>query len=305
MLCLFVIKGEGQYGKVYTCINVDTGELMAMKEVRIQARIIQFSKRLLRSSGSSFTLFFFAFNQIRFQPNDHKTIKETADELKIFEGIKHPNLVRYFGVELHRVRGKRHCEFRHHVVRTEAVLYKLQCAHLQEEMYIFMEYCDEGTLEEVSRLGLQEHVIRLYSKQITTAINVLHEHGIVHRDIKGQCCLHFLSSSFTQPFQGGFCAPFPHLAICIKVTGADWGVGWVWPFSVTEERLSSREINRCIINGFSQLCHIIIVRIFRQFICHLITSCKQGLPSGQGTKESSDYEIHVLVSNPNPNTTQC
>lgn len=53
-------------------------------------------------------------------------------------------------------------------------------------MYIFMEYCDEGTLEEVSRLGLQEHVIRLYSKQITTAINVLHEHGIVHRDIKGQ-----------------------------------------------------------------------------------------------------------------------
>lgn len=52
-------------------------------------------------------------------------------------------------------------------------------------MYIFMEYCDEGTLEEVSRLGLQEHVIRLYCKQITTAINVLHEHGIVHRDIKG------------------------------------------------------------------------------------------------------------------------
>lgn len=42
--------------------------------------------------------------QIRFQPNDHKTIKETADELKIFEGIKHPNLVRYFGVELHRVK---------------------------------------------------------------------------------------------------------------------------------------------------------------------------------------------------------
>ncbi|XP_029450009.1 mitogen-activated protein kinase kinase kinase 4 isoform X2 [Rhinatrema bivittatum] len=125
--------GEGQYGKVYTCINVDTGELMAMKE-------------------------------IRFQPNDHKTIKEIADELKIFEGIKHPNLVRYFGVELHR-----------------------------EEMYIFMEYCDEGTLEEVARLGLQEHVIRLYSKQITIAINVLHEHGIVHRDIKGANI--FLTSS--------------------------------------------------------------------------------------------------------------
>lgn len=52
-----------------------------------------------------------------------------------------------------------------------------------------MEYCDEGTLEEVSRLGLQEHVIRLYSKQIAIAINVLHEHGIVHRDIKGNPAL--------------------------------------------------------------------------------------------------------------------
>lgn len=31
--CLFLFAGEGQYGKVYTCISVDTGELMAMKEV--------------------------------------------------------------------------------------------------------------------------------------------------------------------------------------------------------------------------------------------------------------------------------
>ena len=31
---MFVLfTGEGQYGKVYTCISVDTGELMAMKEV--------------------------------------------------------------------------------------------------------------------------------------------------------------------------------------------------------------------------------------------------------------------------------
>lgn len=28
-----LFTGEGQYGKVYTCISVDTGELMAMKEV--------------------------------------------------------------------------------------------------------------------------------------------------------------------------------------------------------------------------------------------------------------------------------
>lgn len=54
------------------------------------------------------TVITIVLSQIRFQPNDHKTIKETADELKIFEGIKHPNLVRYFGVELHRVSSS-HC----------------------------------------------------------------------------------------------------------------------------------------------------------------------------------------------------
>lgn len=64
-----------------------------------------------------------------------------------------------------------------------------------------MEYCDEGTLEEVSRLGLQEHVIRLYSKQITTAINVLHEHGIVHRDIKGQLWIYGNTYSACDMFQ--------------------------------------------------------------------------------------------------------
>ena len=30
--------------------------------------------------------------------------KEIIDEIKIFEGINHPNLVKYHGVEVHRVR---------------------------------------------------------------------------------------------------------------------------------------------------------------------------------------------------------
>lgn len=33
LMFVWPVTGEGQYGKVYTCINVDTGELMAMKEV--------------------------------------------------------------------------------------------------------------------------------------------------------------------------------------------------------------------------------------------------------------------------------
>ncbi|XP_067947901.1 mitogen-activated protein kinase kinase kinase 4-like isoform X2 [Watersipora subatra] len=117
--------GEGAFGKVYTAINVDTNCMMAMKE-------------------------------LRFQPNDVQTIKSIADELKTFEGIHHPNLVKYFGIEVHK-----------------------------EEIYIFMEYCNEGTLEEMSKIGLTESLIRRYTRELVIAIEYLHEHNIIHRDIKG------------------------------------------------------------------------------------------------------------------------
>ncbi|XP_077977573.1 mitogen-activated protein kinase kinase kinase 4-like [Glandiceps talaboti] len=118
--------GEGQCGTtVYSCINIDTGQTLAMKAMR-------------------------------FMRNDHSIIKDIADEIKNFEGIKHPNLVRYYGVEIHR-----------------------------DELLVFMEYCDEGTIAEAAKQGLPEHLIRRYTYEITVAINSLHEHGIVHRDIKG------------------------------------------------------------------------------------------------------------------------
>ena len=55
----------------------------------------------------------------------------------------------------------------------------------QGEMIIFMEYCQSGTIEEMARLGLQEAQIRRYTKGMLLAIHELHEHRIVHRDIKG------------------------------------------------------------------------------------------------------------------------
>ncbi len=57
--------------------------------------------------------------------------------------------------------------------------------NFQDEMLIFMEYCSGGTISDVSKLGQAEAVVRKYTKEILSAINVLHEHGIVHRDIKG------------------------------------------------------------------------------------------------------------------------
>ena len=65
------------------------------------------------------------------------------------------------------------------------VIQHLLCS-LQSEMLVFMEYCDRGTLDEISRLGLPEDLVRLYTKDLLTAVQVLHDHGIVHRDIKGE-----------------------------------------------------------------------------------------------------------------------
>ncbi|XP_050436636.1 mitogen-activated protein kinase kinase kinase 4 isoform X2 [Adelges cooleyi] len=119
--------GQGRFGKVYTAVNNETGELMAMKEIQLQ-------------------------------PFDHKAIRNVAVELKIFEGIVHENLVRYYGVEIHR-----------------------------EEMVIFMELCAEGTLESLvaaTENGLPEGLIRRFTKQLVSGVDVLHQHAIVHRDIK-------------------------------------------------------------------------------------------------------------------------
>jgi mitogen-activated protein kinase kinase kinase 4 len=49
-----------------------------------------------------------------------------------------------------------------------------------------MEFCDGGTIEEAAKAGLSEILVRKYTSKLLIAINVLHEHGIVHRDIKGK-----------------------------------------------------------------------------------------------------------------------
>lgn len=65
--CVCLFTGEGQYGKVYTCISVDTGELMAMKEVSglalhgRRARRAAGVNQVLGAQGCCRAFFFFFF----------------------------------------------------------------------------------------------------------------------------------------------------------------------------------------------------------------------------------------------------
>jgi len=119
--------GEGKFGVVYTAINMDTTptQLMAVK-------------------------------QISFERQDQRSMRLLIDEIKAFETIHHPNLVRYYGVEVHK-----------------------------DELLIFMEYCDEGTLEKVCREVLDLVYVRQYTHYLLRGLIHLHSNcGIVHRDIK-------------------------------------------------------------------------------------------------------------------------
>ncbi|ORY00209.1 hypothetical protein K493DRAFT_256621 [Basidiobolus meristosporus CBS 931.73] len=120
--------GGGTFGSVYLAINLDSGDLMAVKEVRF-------------TDSSSLTAL-------------HKSIQE---EMCIMEKLDHPNIVKYFGLEVHR-----------------------------DKVYIFMEYCQGGCLTGLLEHGRieDENVVRVYTLQMLHGLEYLHENSIVHRDVK-------------------------------------------------------------------------------------------------------------------------
>ena len=120
--------GGGTFGSVYAAINLDSGYLMAVKEIRLQ------DPQLIPTIAG----------QIR-------------DEMGVLEVLDHPNIVSYYGIEVHR-----------------------------DKVYIFMEYCSGGSLANLLEHGRieDETVIQVYALQMLEGLAYLHESGIIHRDIK-------------------------------------------------------------------------------------------------------------------------
>ena len=120
--------GGGTFGNVYAAMNLDSGHLMAVKEIRLQ------------------------------DPKLIPTIAEQIrEEMGVLEVLDHPNVVSYYGIEVHR-----------------------------DRVYIFMEFCSGGSLANLLEHGRieDEQVIMVYALQLLEGLTYLHESGIAHRDIK-------------------------------------------------------------------------------------------------------------------------
>ncbi|KAJ1993563.1 Suppressor of Sensor Kinase (SLN1) [Dimargaris cristalligena] len=120
--------GRGTFGDVYMAFNLDTGDLMAVKEIK--------------------------FPDVSSLQNIYKDLVE---EMAVMEVLSHPNVVSYFGVEVHR-----------------------------DRVYIFMELCQQGSMASLLEHGAVENedYIRAWTLQILRGLYYLHSSGIVHRDIK-------------------------------------------------------------------------------------------------------------------------
>ena len=134
--------GGGTFGSVYAAINLDSGYLMAVKEIRLQ------DPQLIPTVAG----------QIR-------------DEQAVLEVLDHPNIVSYYGIEVHR-----------------------------DKVYIFMEYCSGGSLASLLEHGRieDETVIQVYALQMLEGLAYLHQSGICHRDIKPESKLNPLHLDLKQ-----------------------------------------------------------------------------------------------------------
>lgn len=119
--------GGGSFGQVYAAVNLDTGGVMAVKEI-----VFHDSQSL-------------------------KLIPSIKEEMTVLEMLNHPNVVQYFGVEVHR-----------------------------DKVYIFMEFCEGGSLSGLLAHGRieDEMVIQVYTLQMLEGLAYLHQSDVVHRDIK-------------------------------------------------------------------------------------------------------------------------
>ncbi|CAH8356004.1 unnamed protein product [Eruca vesicaria subsp. sativa] len=127
------VIGSGAFGTVYMGMNLDSGELIAVKQV------------LIASNYAS-------------KEKTQAQIQELEEEVKLLKKLSHPNIVRYLGT-----------------VRED------------DTFNILLELVSGGSISSLlEKFGpFPESVVRRFTKQLLFGLEYLHNHAIMHRDIKG------------------------------------------------------------------------------------------------------------------------
>ncbi|CAL8083984.1 unnamed protein product [Calicophoron daubneyi] len=140
--------GRGVTGEVYQAFNVNTNEMMAVKEIHLdhdpfselRSSMMNASRQ---SGGHSHTEALGRLNAFR-------------RECDLLSSLSHSALVRFLGADEQTPRVFR----------------------------LFTELCTAGTLAQVVKDRPPEILVRRYARDLARAVAYLHERGIIHRDIK-------------------------------------------------------------------------------------------------------------------------
>ncbi|KAJ2713609.1 Suppressor of Sensor Kinase (SLN1), partial [Coemansia spiralis] len=144
--------GGGAFGAVYVGHNLDNGELMAVKEIRFPSRPIERGPGAGAEAGATQQ----NANNNRADAR-HLTSDKIVREMEVMSMLQHPNIVTYYGIEVHR-----------------------------EKVYLFMELCTRGSLAQMikDQGRLDETTVKVFVVQMLRGLQYLHGSGICHRDIK-------------------------------------------------------------------------------------------------------------------------
>ncbi|KAJ3168624.1 hypothetical protein HDU88_001517 [Geranomyces variabilis] len=144
--------GKGSYGKVYYGVNVKTGEILAVKQVELAAKLPP-----RKEDGGKEQA------QPSSQPAAKKDVRRRMvdalhREITLLKDLDHENIVRYLGYD---TKGK--------------------------TINVFLEYVSGGSVaSSIATMGrFEEPLVRSLTCQILCGLGYLHERSIIHRDIKG------------------------------------------------------------------------------------------------------------------------
>lgn len=126
------LLGRGAYGKVYECLNLNNGQIHAVKHIELQGEPAQIAKE----------------------------VENLRTEISMLMTLSHKNIIKYLQTEV---------------------------SPDMSSVYIVLEYISGGSIRDLLNrfIVFDEHLVKIYTKQLLKGLAFLHSKRILHRDIKG------------------------------------------------------------------------------------------------------------------------